>query len=257
MRQFLSIAAAALVAAGMAPGQTARPLAFEVASVKPVPTGQWRESKIFDDRIDFPYTTLRSCVAMAYGLKEYQVFGPQWISEARYDIKAKAPAGARRDQLPEMLKTLLADRFRLELRQEKKEFSVYTLIVGRNGPKLTESAKPDPAAGARFGISMTNSVGRLEGRNADMTALANTLPRFVGRPVVNQTELAGRYDFDLEFSPDDTKGMRIDLPADPKPIEFGASIFTSVQQFGLKLEGRKLPLDSITVERAERTPTEN
>lgn len=244
---------AAILFAGLAAGQT-----FDVASVKPVPAGEWRESKVFDDRIDFPYATLKSALAFAYGLKEYQVFGPAWISEARYDIKGKGPAGTRREQLPAMLKALLADRFKLEARQEQKEFSVYTLIAGKNGPKLTPTGKPDAAAGARFGISMNASgVGKLEARNADMTALANTLPRFVGRPVVNRTGIAGRYDFDLEFSPNDTRGMNIELPRDAQPIEFGASIFTSIQTVGLKLDSQKTPLDSITVEKAERTPTEN
>jgi uncharacterized protein (TIGR03435 family) len=261
MLKFVVLAAA--LTAG-APAQTAKLPSFEVASVKQAAPccapGQWRESKVLDDRIDLRYVTMRYCVAAAYGLKEYQVSGPPWINEARYDIVAKAAEGTRKEQIPAMLQTLLAERFKLELHREKKEFDVFALIVGRNGPKLTESPTDSEAqGGANFGISMSAAgVGLLACKRANMTSLANTLPRFVGRPVVDLTGLTARYDFDLEFSPDDTKGMRIDLPREGAPAaEFGMSIFTSIQKVGLRLEGRKVPLDAIVVDRGERTPIEN
>ena len=264
MRKFILIAAAALASSGIAWSQTAKPLSFEVASVKPAAPccapGQWRESKVLDDRIDFRYVTVRYCIAAAYRLKEYQVFGPPWINEGRFDIVAKGAEGTRREQLPEMIQTLLAERFRLEVHPEKREFHVFTLTVGKNGPKLKASpAETDNQGGANFGISMSGAgVGRLEARRADMVALANTLPRFVGRPVVNLTELSGRFDFELEFSPDDIKGMRIDVPPPTTAsAEFGMSIFTSIQKVGLRLESQRLPLDAIVVDRGEKTPIEN
>jgi uncharacterized protein (TIGR03435 family) len=249
-----------LAAVALAPG-TVTGQSFEVASVKTTP-GPWRESKTFDDRVDFPYTTLRSCVAFAYRLKEYQVSGPAWIGELHYEILAKGPAGTTRDQLPEMMQKLLADRFKLEVRREKKDFNVYALVVGKNGPKLKESPKDtDALPGASFGISMgPSAVGRIEAKRADMTALANTLPRFVGRPVVDQTGIEGRYDFELEFSPDDMKALGVPPPpesASHAAAELGVSLFTSVQRLGLRLESQKVSLDAIVVERAERTPSEN
>lgn len=257
---------AALAGAGIAAGQSAAPLSFEVASFKPAAPccapGQWRESKVFDDRIDFRYVTLRYCVAFAYGLKEYQVSGPPWTNEVRYDILAKGPAGTRKDQLPAMMQALLAERLKVEVRREKKEFSVYALVPAKTGPKLKDAPPaPNPNAGAAFGISMSGvGVGRLEAKNANMTSLANTLPRFVGRPVVDLTGLAGRYDFELEFSPEDMKGMPVQQFPDAPPgsaAQFGMSIFSSIQRIGLRLESQKLPLDAVVVERAERTPVEN
>src|SRR4051794_6394672 len=142
MLKFVGLAAA--FAAG-ALAQTAQPPSFEVASVKPAAPccapGQWRESKGLDDRIDFRYGTKKYCVAAAYGLKEYQVSGPLWITEGRYDILAKAPEGTRKEQIPAMLQALLAERFKLEVHREKKEFNVFAIVVGKNGPKLTESPK--------------------------------------------------------------------------------------------------------------------
>ena len=244
--------------------QTAAP-AFEVASVKPAApccaAGQWRESKAGIDRIDFRYVTLRYCIAFAYGIKEYQVSGPAWLNETRYDILAKGPEGTRHEQLAQMMQTLLAERFKLEIHRDKRDFSVFALVVGKSGPKLQESpAQADAAEGARFGMSTTVAgVGRMEVKHGDMTALANTLPRLVGRPVVDLTGLTGRYDFVLEFSPEEASRMvPLDVPTGAAPpSELPVSIFTSIQELGLRLEARKLPLDVIVVDRAERTASEN
>ena len=260
----VSAAGVALLAGWVCWGQPAAPLSFEVASVKPTAPGQpWRESKAGVDRIDFPSVTLRYCIAYSYGLKEYQIFGPSWLGDLRYDIVAKGPAGTLRDQLPGMMQVLLAERFKLQVHTETKEFSVFALVVGKNGPKLKESA-PEPAgesSGARFGMSMSASgVGRLEAKGATMTSLANTLGRMLGRPVVDKTALTGRYDFELEYSAEDGNGMRMVAPAGvqlPASAEPGASIFGSIQQFGLKLDAQKVPLNTIVVDRAEKTPTEN
>ena len=255
--------AAALAVGALA--QTAKPPSFDVASVKIAAPccapGQWRESKVLEDRIDLRYVTMKYCVAAAYGLKEYQVSGPPWITETHYDIIAKAAEGTRKEQIPAMLQALLAERFQLEVHREKKEFNVFAIVVGKSGPKLTESPKEsDAQGGANYGISMDGKgVGKLQCKRANMTSLAATLPRFVGRPVVDQTGLTGRYDFDLEFSPDDMKGMRVEAPP-PGSIptaEFGMSIFTSIQKVGLKLEPQKLPLDTVVVDRGEKSPIEN
>ena len=266
MIRTISVAGAALLAASLSWGQPATP-SFEVASVKPAAPccapGQWRESKAGVDRIDFPNTTLRSCVAFAYGLKEYQISGPSWLGELRYDIVAKGPAGTLHDQLPGMMQALLAQRFQLQVHDETKVFSVFALLVGKDGPKLKDSP-PEPAgesAGARFGLSTSPSgVGRMEVKNGTMASLANTLARLLGRPVVDLTALTGRYDFDLEFSNEDSSGMRLAPPpggALPSATEPGVSIFGSIQQVGLKLDAQKLPLKVIVVDRAEKTPTQN
>ena len=130
--------AAALAAGAVA--QTAKLPSFEVASVKAAAPccapGQWRESKLLDDRIDLRYVTMKYCVAAAYGLKEYQVSGPAWITETHYDILAKAAEGTRKEQIPAMLQALLAERFQLEVHREKKEFNVFALVIAKGGPKL-------------------------------------------------------------------------------------------------------------------------
>jgi uncharacterized protein (TIGR03435 family) len=161
-----------------------------------------------------------------------------------------------------MMQTLLAERFQLAVHHEPKDFNVYVLLVGKNGPKLKESpVEPGGADGANFGMSMSAAgVGRMDVKRCDMAALANTLPRLVGRPVVDMTGLASRYDFELEFTREDVNGMVLPAGGDgaaPPVAEVGASVFTSILRTGLRLEARKVPLDTIVVDRAEKTPSEN
>lgn len=248
------------------------PLSFEVASVKPaVPCcapGQWRGNRPGIDRIDFQYTTLWYDITYAYGVKSYQVFGPEWLKDARYDIVAKGPAGTRRDQLPQMMQTLLAERFKLQVHRETREISGLALVAGKNGPKLKEAPAEsgDGLGGAHYGMSISAAgVERLEVRGATMSSLVNTLSSLVGRPVVDRTGLTGRYDFTLEFSRNETQGAGgaggfnepPPLPPPGQGPEITTSIYTSIQQLGLRLDALKFPVDVIVVDHAEKTPVEN
>jgi uncharacterized protein (TIGR03435 family) len=246
----------ALLASWVAFGQSTAPLSFDVASIKPAAPccapGQWRESKAGEDRIDFRYVTLRYCVAFAWRLREYQVSGPSWLGEIRFDIVAKGPAGSRHDQLPDMMQQLLAERFQLQAHHETRAFPVFVLSVGNRGPRLKESpADPDRPDGANVGMSMSpNGIGRIEVKHGSMASLANTLTRIVGRPVVDLTRLTGVYDFDLEYAPEDGN-------ATISTTEGGVSVFASIQKLGLKLEAATPPMDAIVVDRAQKIATEN
>ena len=85
---------------------------------------------------DFSGASLASFISRAYRVRSFQISGPQWMNTTRFDIFAKLPGGASPDQVLEMLQTLLAERFRLVLHRESKEFPVYMLVVGKEGPKL-------------------------------------------------------------------------------------------------------------------------
>ncbi len=209
--------------------------------------------------------TLKSYVVAAYGVKPYQVSGgPEWVDDSTYDIVAKLE-NARDDQFPanltprqrsvaenrrlhEALQALLAERFQLKIHHETKEMPAYALTVAKSGFKLKESASTKGCG--------TNSNGngvsvKLTATCIDMAALSSFLTRQMGRPVANLTNLAGLYDFTMEWTPDDLKSVAsADQPALP-------SLFTALQdRFGLKLEPRKAPVDFIIVDGAER-PTEN
>ena len=262
----------ALAAVDAGWSQSEGPLSFEVASVKPAAPccapGQWRGNRPGVDRLDFQYTTLWYDISYAYGVKSYQLFGPDWLKDARFDIVAKGPAGTRREQLPQMMQTLLAERFKLEVHHETREISGLALAVGKNGPKLKEATAEsgDGLGGAHYGMSTSaTGVERLEVRGATMSSLCNTLSSLVGRPVVDRTGLTGRYDFTLEFSRNETQGGGATggfnepppLPAPGQGTDIATSIYTSIQQLGLRLDSVKFPSDVIVVDHAERTPVEN
>ena len=219
-------------------GQDAAKPAFEVASVKPSqrgssgggitpgPTGLTARN-----------VTLLFCIRIAYDVQDYQVAGPDWISTEQYDIAAKTGAPVQQDQLRLMLQTLLAERFKLVMHREQRTRSVYQLVVGNNGPKLTP-AKPDESSG------ITADIGHLTLSAASMPVLARRLSQQLHEPVLDATGLTGTYDFTLDWAQNDS------VP--------GPSLFTAVQeQLGLKLETKKVPVDVLVIDHAEKIPTAN
>jgi len=151
----LLCAAGLLLSAGVAGGQTAgRSPAFEVATVKPSPpldmaklAEQVRAGKmprfgahVEASQAEYTYMSLKDLIANAYKVKTYQIAGPVWLASARFDIVAKLPEGASKDDAPKMLQALLAERFKLAARLDKQEQAVLALVVSKEGPKLKESA---------------------------------------------------------------------------------------------------------------------
>ena len=110
---------------------------FEVASVKPSGTPPHLVYAIDSSRVDIGFTPLKSLIVLAYRVQAYQVDGPDWLASARFDLLAKLPAGATKEQVPEMLRALLAERFRLVAHHENKEQQVYALLPGKDGPNST------------------------------------------------------------------------------------------------------------------------
>jgi uncharacterized protein (TIGR03435 family) len=232
---------------------TAAQPAFEVASIKPgVPftqeafrAGQAPQigEKIDGARATFRGLNLVTLIARAYGVKVFQVSGPDWTSRDIYDIAAKLPEGATPDQVPQMLQTLLADRFHLTLRRETKEFPVYALVVG-NADKLTPRP-PDYDSTVKGAIRpMTlESYAALAGIGLD-------------RPVLDFTGMKGEYLLPMEDLLRAAMRQRAARLTHVESDEGGPTAFVVVQAYGLKLEPRKLALPDLIIEHAEK-PTEN
>jgi uncharacterized protein (TIGR03435 family) len=154
MRNFVLAWCAAAVLCAQTP---APPLAFEVASIKPagaldpaaVQSGKLRLGMKVDGAIcDIGAFSLKDLIRTAYDVKDFQISGPDWLGGAmtatRFNIQATLPDGTTEKQVPEMLQTLLADRFKMVIHRESKDHAVYALVVARGGPKMKE-AEPDPA----------------------------------------------------------------------------------------------------------------
>jgi len=231
-------------------GQSAPPApAFEVASIKPAPAqapGRVSTRMSSDaGRLTYTNVSLSDVIAQAYHVQHDQISGPLWLGTERFDIAAKIPAGAAADQIPQMLQALLADRFRLELHRETKVLTVLKLAVAKSGLKLQ---KAESSGGLSIGLNpgRTRVSGRLS-----MPQLADILSRRLGRPVLDQTHLAGAYVIALEWAPDST--------GEPAPVDApGASLFSAMQeQLGLKLAPAKGPVEILVIDRADKVPSEN
>jgi uncharacterized protein (TIGR03435 family) len=234
---------------------------FEVASVKPAapvmiapgpgPKSVGSRESTDAQQIRFTNYTLKRLLMRAYDVKDAQIHGPAWLDDASYDIAATMPEGASKDQIPDMLQHLLTERFRLKLRWETRDDKGYALVAGKNGPRLKASDLSVDQAQVSFdGTSKINFAG------FTLTAFAGTLTNLMGRPVSDQTGVQGRFDIALSVSMQDLAGMR-SLAQNVAPDDASLSIFTAVQQLGLKLEARAGPIRHLIVESADRVPSGN
>ena len=281
-------------AAGVLLAQTpAARLEFEVSSVKTAPpivagAGPVNIGMHIDGaQVHFNGFALKDYIRMAYRVRPYQVIGPDWIDGTRFEIDAKLPAGATRDQVPDMLQTLLADRFGMKFHREEKEFPVYTLEVVPGASKLkdlTDAAEnPDDKAptevqaqGSAAGIgvnlpggaSYTFANNTFVGKKLNMFYLTDILTRFMDRPVVDRTGLTGKYDLKIQLADEDYRTMLIrsaiaaGVALPPEALHLldnpsDATLHAGLRAYGLKLEQRKAPLPVIVVDSISKTPTEN
>jgi uncharacterized protein (TIGR03435 family) len=290
-------------------GQEAATASFEVASVKPAPPptdgrlmihmGGGPTDKKDRGRVSWENVSLRDVLRVAYDLKDYQITAPDWMNSTRFNIEAKYPPTTTKEQYEQMWQTLLKERFGMTVHHESKDLPAYVLTVAKGGPKLKDAVDDPPTAdgdspggplsragggfggpggipraGAlRNGNMMMNGRGHLEAKGIPIALFVDMLSRQLSRPVEDLTELKGKYDFILDYTPDEStsemsRRMGMPMPMSrpegggdgpgPSPDNNGASLFTAVQQqLGLKLESRKLPLDMLVIDHAEKTPTEN
>ena len=230
---------------------------FEVATIKPMDpdakSGRYITMQGNNRFVEKAYT-LKLLIAAAYDLNPRTISGgPSWIESDHYDIVAVTPGEVRptRQEQMSMLRSLLTDRFKLTFHREPKEFSIYQLELSKGGPKLKETAVPNDPPTVGPGVVYPQRIV-MPARNATMGDFASLLQRAIlDRPVVDKTGLSGRYDFDLEWAPDETQfgGDGPTAPADtPSPPLFSAI----QQQLGLRLVATRGPVDALIVDTAER-----
>ena len=265
------------VFSGCALAQPAAPT-FEVADVRIAkPGGQPNVDFEPSGRLVANYLSMKELIGAAWSVDPRFVSGgPAWLATEHYDIVAKAPHASNEKDLRKMLQGLLAERFLVKVHTEKKVMPVYALEVDKKGLKIQQSAKDDPAESDCHFTSTppTNDgpvVRSFACKKVSMDQLAEALPAmapaYVDQPVVNLTGLDGVYDFTLAWTPrrnpaaaaaksGDGPAVEGGAPSASLPIE-GITVFEAVRKLGLKLEGRKLPVDVFVVDSVERVPTEN
>jgi len=266
--------------------------AFEVASVKRSPDAPFSFPGVMlqpSGRATSPGTSARQLILVAYGLQDIQLSGgPSWIGSDLYAIDARAGADATRATVRLMLKSLLAERFQLVAHLEKRELPAFALVLadrnGKLGPRLQRSGPecapvkapegvplpppPPPGPGPGFvavlpqdplgpTCGFVSFPGWLSGRRLTMGHLVTPLTQLTRRPVVDETGLAGEFDVDVTFMPD--QPVALNGAAAPPSLSQSdrPPLLTAIQEdLGLKLETRRREVDVLVIDRIER-PREN
>ncbi len=274
-------AAAALVAvtAMAVVGQTTRPK-FEVASIKPTSSQGGGMMRPFPGRLTAS-APVRVLMQAAYHVQPFQIEGgPEWVQSDGYAVDAKASGNPEHAQMMLMLQSLLADRFQLRIHREAREMPVYALVPARGGLKLppskegscveeTELVGPLANPGARMqppeqapapaprcgGLDVPLEAGgaRMHGGKVPMAEFVRVLSRVLGRTVTDQTGFSGIFDINLNFLPDDSTSGLPSPPPGAIPSEIASpSIFSAIQQLGLRLESTKGPVEVLVIDHVER-----
>lgn len=238
--------------------------AFEVASVKLLEERRPAPSRIEPGRIIYPFITLSHLIVQAYAVKSYQIVGPAWLGINRYEVIANIPNGSTPAQVPAMLRSLLRDRFRLEVHQVSRSRSVYVLLVDANGPKLTRtdvSTSPTETTKGQVSPSLwISSSGGLRLRGASLGKFADALSGSLGEPVLDMTGIDGEYDIELNVNPSELAGLRILPDAIGAPVQdepMAPTIRAGLRALGLRLATQKALVQYIIVDRVEKIPTPN
>ena len=236
-----------------APQSRAQPQAavlpqFEVASIRPskLAAGGDSNRESIDTspggRVTLRSIPLRSCLMWAYGVQDPQISGPDWLASERYDIVAQAGGPAPEDQLKLMLRSLLADRFKVALHRERKEVTLYALLAMKNGPKF-KASEGDGKSNIR-----PTAVG-VFAEKISMPEFADLLSRQLRSPVTDMTGLKGRYD--LAFD------LRQYVVNQSTPVGIASLLLEAMEdQLGLKLQSQKAPAEVLVIDHVEQ-PTEN
>ena len=234
---------------------------FEVASVKPNVSGASNVS-VGPTPGGYAATNvpLRLLVSLAFGMRSTQVIGgPGWIDVDRFDIVARAPEGATSASMLPRLRELLRERFRLVSHAESREQPIYALARSRAADPIDPDLKPStvecspgtPANPCRMNGTIRSTSGSVKATGQTMANFAAYLGNNVDRVVVDQTELPGRFDFELEWTADDVRGLSVD--AGPIGNNDRPSLFTALRdKLGLKLESARGPVQFLVIDAAER-----
>jgi uncharacterized protein (TIGR03435 family) len=276
---------------------------FEVASIRPAALGSSRQTSTERERgfagvggrVELRGITMGELLLRAFDLRPNQLSGPSWLNTQAYDISAVAPAGTPKEKVLLMFRNLLADRFKLKYQRETATGPVYALVAGPNGVKLQLGIPDDDpenlgqigttakAAGpgapvtamarAPFGVyklTVADGVMRYEFQNISMRDFTEYLSligaRALGLPVVDATEMTGRYQIAIDITQSEIAHQPVaGLPegqadagqapgaSDPS----GSSLRASLDKHGLRLVRRNVPLEKFRVDQLEKTPTEN
>ena len=275
-RELLTVLGATVIVASISAGVTAQVLtdpsrpqwpSFEVASVRAHDPNDSKDTDNFQPypggRFTASNCSLWMLIHYAFQVQPYQITGaPGWIKSEHYDVDAKPAETHPGDDIPLMLQVLLEDRFQLKYHWETMEQPGYDLVVVKPGKLRASIVKGDcpPPLSNSEGLpkdaacgGLPNSPGHTKGYNLTASNLAGNLSWLLSKPISDKTNLAGRYDVELRWTPEP-----IELRSNASSDQDVPSIFTAIQeQLGLKLQPSRVPVRVFVIDHVERKPSDN
>ena len=272
----LILGMASSTALTQAPAEVVSRRTFEVASVKPNHSGDGRFS--FGGppgRYEIVNAPLRTIVRVAHQVQDYQIVeAPDWIATERFDILATTPAVVPAERA-EMLRNLLADRFDLRTRVQRREMPIFEMVLTRSDGRLGSSARatdvncaaraaarsggappPAPPVGVRLDRPLCGLMlrpGVLMAGAMTMGEFAQALAPQVNRFVLDRTGMTGFFDFDVKFTPEQMTPAPPGAPPLPPINPDGPSLFTALQeQLGVRLNATRAPIDVLVIDAISR-----
>jgi bla regulator protein blaR1 len=237
------------------------PPKYEVASIKPNTDNDFRFAFRIqpDGSLAATGITLKRLMMTAYNAQGFRIVGgPDWVASSRWDLQAKPNRVALPEEVRQMLRTLLEDRFRLRTHAESRKMPVYELAVDSKGSKLPRVKDSETEPVVRV------ATGSIQLTKATPATFASQLSYALGQPVIDKTGLSGEFDFALEWTPETgedggptTAGLPPGAKVQPASTPDGPSIFTAIpEQLGLRLKSARGPVE-VTVIDAAQMPTAN
>ena len=225
----------------------AAPAKYDVASIKPNTDNDSRFAFRIEPGGSLSATgiTLQRLMMSAFNVQNFRIVGgPDWLTTRRWDVQARPDRPAPLDQIRPMLRTLLETRFHLHSHSEIRQLPLFELSVDRRGSKVPPVKDPAAKPDVRLG------PGSIQLTNNTAATFASQLSYSLNRPVVDRTNLSGKFDFALRWTPDPSETA--DQPA---ATPNGPSIFTAVsEQLGLRLKAERGPVEVIVVDDAQLPP---
>jgi uncharacterized protein (TIGR03435 family) len=222
------------------------PSSFEVASVRPNRSASRNSSsRVAGEQWMFRNETLKDLIEKAYDVRDFSLSGPGWLDSVRFDVVAKFVAGSTDSDRNAMLRRLLAERFNLNTHWEKREATGFELVLAKKRRDLQKSTYEDPGT--------TNiGNGRIEAKNVSMATFADALATELDRPVDDQTGVKGSFDLRVLWAPEQF------ATGHEAALSEGPTLFSALEeQLGLRLRAKRVQIDTLIVDHAEKVPSDN
>jgi uncharacterized protein (TIGR03435 family) len=226
---------------------------FEVASIKPnVGPSPFSGANIRRDSFSATYYSVSQLIQLAYGVRDHQILnGPEWIRSDRFNVAAKASTEVPRDQALRMVQALLADRFKLRVRNESRELTILELRLarddGRVGPNLHDCSKPQDGPPEKPFVAPTGGSAASADCGPGLSYLLNLVSRELDAMVVDKTGLTGQWRYNIFFAA--AISPVLDGPPNLSLPTFAAALN---EQLGLRTERTRAPIPVLVIDSVER-----